>query len=70
MAVLQLAAARAADIDRLVYHTFSNEYSNAYREALDLLNQKLIPGGKRIKTQEFLKQIQELGFRWGVSDGN
>jgi hypothetical protein len=70
MAILQIAAARAADIDRLVYHTFSNEYSSAYREALDLLTQKLIPGGKRIKTQVFLKQIQELGFRWGVSDGN
>lgn len=70
MALLQLAAARAANIDRMVYHTFSNEYSNAYRAALDLLTKKLIPGDKRIKTQAFLKQIQAIGFRWGVSDGN
>ena len=70
MALLQLAAARAAGIDRMIYHTFSAEYSNAYREALDLLTQQIIPSDKRIKTQAFLKQIQSFGFKWGVSDGN
>ncbi|HQM46918.1 MAG TPA: hypothetical protein PLC82_13715 [Smithellaceae bacterium] len=70
MALLQLAAARAAYIDRLVYHTFSNEYSIAYEEALDLLSHKLIPGKKRITTPSFLKQVQALRFKWGVSDGN
>jgi hypothetical protein len=70
MALLQIAAAKTANIDRMVYHTFSNEYSNAYREALDLLSQKLIPDDKRITTQSLLKKIQALGFKWGVSDGN
>ena len=70
MALLQLAAARAAGIDRMVYHTFSKEYSRAYREALDLLTKKLIPGDKRIKTQAFFKQIESCRFIWGVYDGN
>lgn len=70
MALLQLAAARAAYIDRLVYHTFSNEYSTAYNEALNLLSHKLIPGDTRMTTLSFLKQVQKLRFRWGVSDGN
>jgi len=70
MALMQLAAARAANIDRLVFHTFSAEYSKAYQDALDLLSHKLIPGDTRMTTQVFLKQVQELRFRWGVSDGN
>jgi hypothetical protein len=70
MALLQLVAARAAHIDRLVYHTFSSEFSEAYGEALDLLENRLITSGKRIKMPLLLKLIQDIGFKWGVSDGN
>lgn len=67
MALLQLAAAKAAGINRFVYHAISNQ---SYIEALDLLNHKIIPNNKRIKLPSLFEQIQALEFKWGVPDGN
>jgi hypothetical protein len=67
MALLQLAAAKAAGINRFVYHSILTQ---SYREALDILTHKIIPNNKRITLPSLFEQIQALGFKWGISDGN
>ncbi len=72
MSLLQLAAARLARIDRLVYHTFDAAGSDAYREGFEFF-EGIFDGKKRgagERVEEILERIENLGFTWGVSDGN
>lgn len=69
MALLQILASKAAKVDTLVYHTFMNIFTEKYIEATKILD-KLLPDDKPVKTEYILKKIQEMKFKWGVSDGN
>jgi hypothetical protein len=70
MAMIQIIGARLAGIDKLVYHTFMPVFTNAYKEALKTLDEKLAPKGTTISVDELLDKIEGLHLRWGVSDGN
>jgi len=67
MVLIQLAAAKAAGINRFVYHSILTQ---SYREALDILIHKIIPNNKRITLPSLFEQIHALGFKWGIPDGN
>ncbi|MBS1150182.1 MAG: hypothetical protein H6Q89_1880 [Myxococcaceae bacterium] len=70
MALLQLMSARLAEIDQLVFHTFDPAGNEAYEEALGH-HQRLAPAGSAPPLlKEVLRQIDDLGYRWGSSDGN
>jgi hypothetical protein len=66
MALLQIAAAHIAEIDRLVYHTVSPSGSDSYGEAQALWG-KLNAAGD---TGQFIESVHELECEWGMSDGN
>ena len=70
MALLQLAAAKAAGIDRLVYHTFSRQFSDAYQQAMELFVANLEEVAHPVCVQDFLDRVHGMDFQWGVSDGN
>jgi hypothetical protein len=65
MAVLQVLAARAAGLDRIVYHTVDASGSAALREADGVLAE-LGDGA----LEPALAKLARRGFAWGVSDGN
>ena len=68
MALLQLLAARYANIDKLVYHTFSNALASHANEAKQLYDK--LTEDSSIEIGQILMKIFEYGFKWGVSDGN
>ena len=70
MALLQLLAARLSQIDQLIFHTHLPAGSAAFQQAKEILHGDLIPTGNQVGVALLLKQIQEMGFQWGVSDGN
>jgi hypothetical protein len=70
MAVLQMIAARIAGIDRLVYHTVDATGSEPYQEARRRLDAQLLPEGATPRVADLVRAVHEMGFAWGVSDGN
>ncbi|ELR11794.1 Tyrosyl-tRNA synthetase [Acanthamoeba castellanii str. Neff] len=74
MALLQVLAARLAGVDKLVYHTFERQSSDAYREGVALLDERLVADSegqqKQIAVDELIGKLTALQFRWGLSDGN
>ena len=70
MALLQLLAARLARLDRLVFHTGDAAGSQAFRQASRALQQDLESGPQRRPVSDLVVQIESMGFRWGVGDGN
>ena len=67
MALLQLLAARAAGIHRVVFHTFDVAGAAPVREALRRLDELAARGSL---VADALARIEAEGFRWGESDGN
>ncbi len=67
MALLQLLAARAAGIHRVVFHTFDAAGAAPVREALRRLDAL---AERRCALADALTRIEAEGFRWGESDGN
>jgi hypothetical protein len=67
MALLQLVSARLAGIDRLVFYTFDPPGQAAFEEAVGHFNALALPGAA---LKDVLWQVDELGYRWGRSDGN
>lgn len=65
MAMLQFLAARAAGLDRLVFHTFDEAGARPCRDALARLDAM-----GEATLEEALTQLDAAGFQWGVSDGN
>jgi len=65
MAMLQFVAARAADLDRLVFHAFDLAGTRPCQEALARLEP--LAGAS---LEDTLLAIEAMAFRWGVSDGN
>ncbi|AKT38636.1 hypothetical protein [Chondromyces crocatus] len=68
MACLQMLAARLAGLSRLVFHTVDAQGEAACREALGLLEERLLPA--HASTHELLGALESMGFGWGLSDGN
>jgi len=69
MAALQILAAEAAGVERLVYHTGGRGGEDDLKAAIDLVNGKLATW-RAIETRSLIGQIAGLGLTWGVSDGN
>ena len=69
MAIIQMAAAKLAAIDELVYHTFNNEGTRAYEQALVVFNQLAPPSSDR-PLDALLQALYQLKYQWGYSDGN
>jgi len=71
MAILQLLAARLAQINRLVFHTGDSIGSQDLATAQKILNQDLLAiSDYSISVSELLEKICDLEFQWGISDGN
>jgi len=68
MAIIQLAAAQLAGVDRLVYHTFNAEGTQGYKEGYQIFKEELLK--KEMSTHDLLLQLEKYGFKWGMSDGN
>jgi hypothetical protein len=68
MVVLQLVAAHLAGLSRLVFHTVDHGGLAEYEVASDCLRTLLA----RVDTSlaAMIARMVELGFSWGVSDGN
>jgi len=68
MAIIQMAAALAADIDQLVYHSFNEEGTTAYNEGYDIFQEELkIPD---VTLDLIIEHLIQMKFVWGMSDGN
>jgi len=65
MAMLQFLAAKAAGLDRLVFHTVDHAGAEPCREALRRLD-----GLTALPLGGTLQAIAAMGFEWGFSDGN
>ena len=70
MALLQIFAAKLASIDKLIYHTFSKQYTEKFYEAKNILANEIIKNHEKIQVNEVLNQIKAMNFKWGNSDGN
>jgi hypothetical protein len=78
--LLQLLAARLANLDGLVFHSVDSAGSAAYHRARSILENTLLPKGLFRRLLHFspvertladvIEQIQGMGFRWGKGDGN
>lgn len=66
MALLQLLAARIAQVDALVFHAFDDAGLGAYADAKDLFD---AISEERV-VADALRRIDDLNFEWGSSDGN
>jgi hypothetical protein len=70
MALLQILAARIADLKRLVFHTGGAGSDRDLATAHQTLDRLISAEAGEIPITELLNQIYLLKFRWGVSDGN
>jgi len=70
MALLQAIAARLAGLSALVYHTRDEVGSQAYREAMRVLDTELSLPGEAPELARLVDAIENKGFCWGMSDGN
>ncbi|GIW53298.1 MAG: hypothetical protein KatS3mg081_2653 [Gemmatimonadales bacterium] len=69
MALIQILAAGAAGVERLVFHTGDPAGEISLEQARALLAEKL--GGEQpLSTDALVARLVGLGFTWGVSDGN
>jgi hypothetical protein len=67
MALLQLLAARLAQINKLVFHTTDSTGSQALATARAILDRELADCDS---ITNVLKKIYAKAFKWGVGDGN
>jgi hypothetical protein len=71
MALLQIISAMLAGVDKLVYHTFSDELTADYLKAADIVKSFFEDESvTSIPMSKVIDLIMEMGFQWGVSDGN
>lgn len=60
MAILQVVAARLADVDKLVYHTFEKQYSDAFRYVFGLLIFRLSKTLSTLRHRQGMALLDEL----------
>ena len=70
MTMLQTIAADMANIDRIVFHTGAPGGAAPVREARGLIGSDLATGSPVIEIRDLIHRIANVGFEWGVSDGN
>jgi hypothetical protein len=68
MALLQILAARLAGVSKLVFHIGLDADFHPFGEVNALLEE--LVSGYQASVQTLLDQITDLGFSWGISDGN
>ena len=64
MALLQLVAAELAEVDEVVFHSVHEEGSATFAEA-----RRKYEGLPGATTDEVVRSVLALGYRWGVSNG-
>ena len=67
MAYLQFLSAAAAKIDTLVFHSLD---SKSCQKAYQLFVSKIDSCQSEINVMKLLKELVDIGFQWGESDGN
>lgn len=67
MSLLQLLAAEMAGVDRVVFHTVSEEGAPQFDDALRILREELGPLGET-DTSELIDRLVDMGFNWGMSE--
>lgn len=68
MLLLQVVAAGAAGVERLVLHLPGTKGADALEAALNVIREEL--AGPSIATAELVRRLVARRFAWGVSDGN
>ena len=69
MTMLQFLAADLAGVDKLVFHTLNPQGTEAFSRAKNLY-EEIAAGREKLKVDKVLHRVEELGFEWGVGDGN
>ena len=69
MSLLQMLAAATAGVDQIVFHTGDPSGDAPFSKAKQVYDQ-LRGDGASALTNDLIQGVQELGFRWGRSDGN
>jgi hypothetical protein len=69
MTLLQVLAARMAGIDVLAFHYGDESGVAAFHAVETLLREELAPSRAQ-SPRDLIQAIAELGYEWGVSDGN
>lgn len=70
MTTLQTIAAEMAGVDRIVFHTGMPGGEESINSARKLIGWDLAEGSDTIEIRELIQRIVNLGFVWGVGDGN
>lgn len=68
MTMLQVIAAGAAGVDRLVFHAPGESGAAALDSALRMIRQEL--ADQAIDSRDLIRRIAAMGLEWGESDGN
>ncbi len=69
MAMLQLLAAGYAGVEKLVFHAGDGSGISTLKEICNIIQLKFSGDGS-IGTRNLIREIDDLGFEWGISDGN
>jgi hypothetical protein len=67
MPLLQMIAACCAGVDVLVFHTGGD--SGGYARSVSTLAE-ILPTDITVDTDDLIARIEDIGYAWGVSDGN
>ena len=71
MSLLQMLAADFAGVDKLVYHTFSKQFTEPYLNALKVREKYIDKDGNILSEWEKIRmELLDIKYKWGVSDGN
>ncbi|UJR33249.1 hypothetical protein I4U23_020704 [Adineta vaga] len=69
MIVLQILAAKMAGIDKLIFHTVTNNCENEIDVAENCLKQIFSSGQNQLSINELINGIINKNFQWGASNG-
>jgi hypothetical protein len=69
MAIMQVVAARAAGVSRLVFHTVDGRGADDFETALALPGLAAFTDSERIDPEAFLEYCSGQRFQWGISNG-
>lgn len=70
MILLQLLAARLAQLDRLIVYSVTQSGVLDYESGVSALRSLLAASSLDPAIADLLQQVEERGYLWGVSDGN
>jgi len=67
MCMLQILAAKMSLVDEIVYHNIDATKAQQFNEAMDIIQKHF---SESMPLDKLISTIVDLGFKWGVSDGN